>query len=163
MALRKCKECGGQVAKSAPACPHCGAKQPKQTSRATWLVLIAIVLVTANAMFSDPAPTTRAAEPELTEEQKAAKAEQSRKDAQRYVVIERGKKAVLARLKDPDSAQFGQVTYREPGIACGFVNARNSFGGYTGEKRFLSLGSSETTVLEDDEGFAGLWNSKCAS
>ncbi len=36
-------------------------------------------------------------------------------------------------LKDPDSAKFsGQHGY------CGYVNAKNSFGGYTGDKRFVA-------------------------
>lgn len=29
MALKKCKECGGQVSSSAAVCPHCGKKQAK--------------------------------------------------------------------------------------------------------------------------------------
>ena len=28
MALAKCKECGHQIAKSAPTCPNCGVKDP---------------------------------------------------------------------------------------------------------------------------------------
>ena len=31
MALAKCKECGREVAKSAPACPNCGVKDPGKT------------------------------------------------------------------------------------------------------------------------------------
>lgn len=48
-------------------------------------------------------------------------------------------------LKDPDSAQFSDLKARKmvmPGgkIAyqvCGFVNAKNSFGGYSGRSQFL--------------------------
>lgn len=39
---------------------------------------------------------------------------------------------VKSLLKDPDSAQFRKVKN-----TCGEVNAKNSFGGYTGYKRFL--------------------------
>ncbi|MDP2109280.1 MAG: hypothetical protein Q8J94_00425 [Thiobacillus sp.] len=42
------------------------------------------------------------------------------------------KKAVLADLKDPSSAKFGDFRLLEDGAACFEVNARNSFGGYTG-------------------------------
>lgn len=42
MALAKCKECGNQLAKSAKACPHCGAL-PRRTSGCTWMVLIVFV------------------------------------------------------------------------------------------------------------------------
>lgn len=46
--------------------------------------------------------------------------------------------AVKAGLKDPDSAEFGAIDIREgPGgkWACVTVNARNSFGGYTGDQQ----------------------------
>lgn len=45
MALAKCKECGEQVSTKAKNCPKCGAKAPRKTSIATWLVLIFIILV----------------------------------------------------------------------------------------------------------------------
>lgn len=47
------------------------------------------------------------------------------------------KKAVLASLKDPDSAKFGQFTLVNEEHACLTVNARNSFGGYTGDEQAL--------------------------
>lgn len=42
------------------------------------------------------------------------------------------KTAVLATLKDPDSAKFGQWTVVNDELACLDVNAKNSYGGYTG-------------------------------
>ncbi|MDF2621428.1 MAG: hypothetical protein K0S00_4087 [Xanthobacteraceae bacterium] len=47
-------------------------------------------------------------------------------------------------LKDPDSAKFsGFVATKEPSsgmvTVCGYVNARNSFGGYAGKKLFYGL------------------------
>lgn len=51
-----------------------------------------------------------------------------------------------SRLKDPQSAQFGimraSVDSRGGGeilSVCGYVNARNSFGGYTGQQPFFGL------------------------
>lgn len=52
--------------------------------------------------------------------------------------------AVKVTLKDPDSARFSRFKARKafmPGNrvaiqACGFVNAKNSFGGYTGASPF---------------------------
>lgn len=44
---------------------------------------------------------------------------------------------VLAKLKDPSSAKFGdyeEVLSKNRDWACLGVNARNSFGGYTGEE-----------------------------
>jgi hypothetical protein len=46
-----------------------------------------------------------------------------------------GKKLVLQVLKDPDSAKFGKFTKIEDKVACLTVNAKNSMGGYTGNKQ----------------------------
>lgn len=45
------------------------------------------------------------------------------------------KRAVLGRLKDPDSAKFGKFTQVNGKHACLTVNARNSMGGYTGDQQ----------------------------
>lgn len=46
--------------------------------------------------------------------------------------------AVLEVLKDPDSAKFGEFYYNsDTKKACLSVNAKNSMGGYTGEKQVL--------------------------
>lgn len=64
-------------------------------------------------------------------------------------------------LKDPDSAQF-----RNQKRICGEVNAKNSFGGYAGFKRFIA-GSKELVFMEDDarleEGaFQAAWGKFCS-
>ena len=47
---------------------------------------------------------------------------------------------VRAQLKDPDSAKFSEVTFnRAKGAGCGYVNAKNSMGGYTGASHFVLL------------------------
>lgn len=43
---------------------------------------------------------------------------------------------VRAQLKDPDSAKFKGVKESSPGYVCGFVNAKNSYGGYIGYRVF---------------------------
>jgi hypothetical protein len=58
--------------------------------------------------------------------------------------IARLKNDVARGLKDPDSARFG-ATFRaaESGgqtLVCGYVNAKNSYGGYVGEKPFIAAG-----------------------
>lgn len=51
--------------------------------------------------------------------------------------LARARQHVTSRLKDPDSAQFQDVTYDASNrVACGQVNAKNSFGGYTGFQQF---------------------------
>ena len=51
--------------------------------------------------------------------------------------VSSAKKAVSSVLKDPSSAQWKDVHSIAPGVACGRVNAKNSYGGYTGFRQFL--------------------------
>lgn len=46
-------------------------------------------------------------------------------------------KVVKETLKDPDSAKFGEFTEINDRLACLTVNAKNGFGGYTGEQQAL--------------------------
>lgn len=60
-----------------------------------------------------------------------------------------GEKYVKAKLKDPESAVFQNQFIGIKGAPCGEVNAKNSFGGFGGFKRYISAGA-ELTVLESD-------------
>lgn len=56
--------------------------------------------------------------------------------------IEAIKSGTAAALKDPESARFGEFRAVEDGAkgvvtVCGTVNAKNSFGGYTGMQPFI--------------------------
>ena len=52
--------------------------------------------------------------------------------------IREAQEAVSSDLIDPMSATFTDVTATETGSAvCGYVNAKNRLGGYTGKKRFV--------------------------
>lgn len=46
---------------------------------------------------------------------------------------------VRKKLRDPGSAQFRWLPVQADGAYCGFVNARNSYGGYTGHVPFMVL------------------------
>lgn len=62
-------------------------------------------------------------------------------------------KIVKQSFKDPDSAKFSKVTYSsKTGYYCGLVNARNSMGGYVGNKRFVASLSGD--VFFDPERLA---------
>jgi len=62
------------------------------------------------------------------------------------------KKAVLKNLKDPDSAKFGEYTQIDAKFACLTVNARNSYGGYTGDRQaFLGKLGKDWFVLDIHE------------
>jgi hypothetical protein len=59
------------------------------------------------------------------------------------------KARVSASLKDPYSAQFGPITASQNAEGtqyriCGFVNAKNSFGGYVGMKPFQLLYNTDS-------------------
>lgn len=80
--------------------------------------------------------------------------------AETIVAAER---AVRGELKDPDAAQFKDVraNYTEEFgvVACGRVNAKNEFGGYTGFRRFVSSGKS--VILEGRDNVADAWAGAC--
>lgn len=119
MAIKPCKECGGPVSDKAESCPMCGAKQPKETSMLTWICTAMLGLAAIIWFFSDHTPGTPS---ELSPEMKALQAKASTQVAIKSI------------LKDPDSAKFEYLNER-----CGTVNSKNSFGGYAGAKRFVSV------------------------
>ncbi|WP_218241535.1 hypothetical protein [Comamonas fluminis] len=78
-------------------------------------------------------------------------------------LINTTQEAVRAKLKDPDSAKFGEAfivpkeeestKYTNVRSVCGDVAAKNSFGAYDGRLRFMGLygkriGGSEMELLE---------------
>ena len=78
------------------------------------------------------------------------------------------KDLVKSRLKDPDSAKFSneEVYQWQSGsyAMCGYVNAKNSFGGYAGNVRFVAAG--QVVMLENEDGaqggiFTELWRKTC--
>lgn len=60
---------------------------------------------------------------------------------------DRAKQAVLTKLKDPSSVQWRDVVTGDHGNTCGYFNARNSFGGYVGFKRFEFIGDASGGML----------------
>lgn len=77
-----------------------------------------------------------------------------------------GKRAVLASLKDPSSAQFGDSFGRlkhGKRVACGYVNARNGFGGYAGSTPWVMVVEDNVLLFRGGDGgrFARTWNRYC--
>lgn len=78
-----------------------------------------------------------------------------------------GKRAILNSVKDSDSVIFKDVFYnyteKVGSVACGRFKAKNSFGAYTGYKRFISSGT--TTFIEGQNNtnppFPKLWIMAC--
>jgi hypothetical protein len=69
--------------------------------------------------------------------------------------VEKGtvQSAVLAGLKDPDSARFGAMSASKDldgvVVICGLVNARNSFGGYVGMSPYYGVFSQGRFIVGD--------------
>lgn len=66
--------------------------------------------------------------------------------------INSAQKYIKLSLKDPNSAQFQNVrvaVYESRKIICGEVNAKNSYGGYVGFKRFVSSPYKSETERTD--------------
>jgi hypothetical protein len=73
-------------------------------------------------------------------------------------------------LKDPRSAMFGETRAgRSPDgfiVVCGLVNAKNSFGGYTGTQMYYGLLQKDVFVVIDfasDEGSTYAVTTQCRS
>lgn len=135
MALIKCRDCGNDVSTEADFCPKCGAKPAKevkqavpsdQVSAGTAITIIAVVAVVALiaglwiSLANKPPPT-------------AAELE----GLKPFAAFGLCKKGILARLRDPDSAEF-KTTYssevvkrtNDDGYAIEMVvRATNGFGG----------------------------------
>jgi hypothetical protein len=61
---------------------------------------------------------------------------------------------VRQQLKDPDSATFSRETAIVDGphtTVCGLVNAKNSYGGYVGPRRFYALVDRGEADIEPEE------------
>lgn len=72
-------------------------------------------------------------------------------------LIHQHRNAVLAQLKDPDSAKFrDERLLNREGLTvngttlCGEVNAKNEMGGYVGYKKFASASSRHAEVASTD-------------
>jgi hypothetical protein len=82
--------------------------------------------------------------------------------------------AVRPQLRDPQSAIFRDLSAtndRKIGqspaglVVCGHVNAKNGFGGYTGEKPFINFYGTMLTEIEPTprtKKFNAAWNKLCA-
>lgn len=60
-------------------------------------------------------------------------------------------KKVRDQLRDPESAQFSDVTTAGNGLlVCGMVNAKNGMGGYVGRRKFVVWGDDDVAVAQDE-------------
>ena len=110
-------------------------------------------------------PTVRKA-PVRVQETKEKKANAMSDESRKSIWMIRGKAAVKAQLKDPNSAKFRNVYFHRGSdgipMTCGEVNSKNSFGGYGGYQKFVSAGKPGNTFLEEEvTDFNVVWRSLC--
>lgn len=101
---------------------------------------------------------------ERGKEESAVAPEQTKMQRAQLLAVQ-AQSAVRSRLRDPSSAQFGEICFVETDdswAVCGSVNAKNGFGGYVGEAGFIAAGSQafiETDLAEDE--WRKVWSSLC--
>lgn len=113
MAVIKCHDCGGQVSKSAKACPHCGAKVKKKVGVLGWLFVLFVVLPIAwsigtnTAKVEQPAVVSSsvASKPALEADSDSSKISSAWKRSE-YVDSMTDQKSVMLSLKSSNGAQF---------------------------------------------------------
>lgn len=66
---------------------------------------------------------------------------------------------VKSELRDPESAQFSDVTENVKS-ACGFVNSKNGYGGYAGRQPFVAV-ENKATLIEATAEASTLVNGRC--
>lgn len=68
-------------------------------------------------------------------------------------------------LVDPQSAEFNHVYVKKDKsgkkIICGYVNAKNRFGGYTGYEKFISFGGVVALQSQNINDFGATWDEYC--
>ncbi|MGY8334035.1 hypothetical protein L1Q87_25510, partial [Klebsiella pneumoniae] len=63
-------------------------------------------------------------------------------------------------LKDPSSAKFSGEFIGKNDAICGHINAKNSFGGYTGESRYI-FSVNFSAIDEGTTSFNKEWERQC--
>lgn len=114
----------------------------------------------SNSAYEQRKIATEAARAESEKRQKLARAQRAEESEKRFQIInakykpysdtqyiQEAKAVVTGKLKDPNSASFRNVRIvhgKKVRKVCGEVNAKNSYGGYSGFKTFSFANGSAT-------------------
>lgn len=150
MALRPCKECGDKISTEAEACPRCGAKQPKPTSRWTILIGGLFAIFVAKSVFTRADAPSAPPPPEPTAEQKAATAKGDRE----INIVLNGANWLKSSMKKPETFKLLKAGMIDGKVICYEYQARNSFNDVTTGRHVIS----DTVNSGSDEA----WNKFCA-
>ncbi|WP_162928365.1 hypothetical protein [Sphingopyxis terrae] len=175
---RNCPQCRSTISKSAHLCKYCGKRfddreiveQPSQRPESDETGPISALgcfglLIGGVMLFNHlTSGEGRTANSSSTTEATQPYADRGKQEAW----IAAAQISVKKRLKDPSSAEFRNVHFYSGGkaaVACGEVNAKNSFGGYSGYERFVAAGSTNLVFLESDLGskaeMTEVWKEMC--
>jgi hypothetical protein len=129
------------------------------------LILFGLVVAVAAIAALPQSPSAPASQTELKQQQEA-----NDKHVWALANVRTAETTVVNQLKDPGSAIFTNVgvieqkqyNFNVPGVVCGYVNAKNSFGGYVGPKGFVVVYGIATAIEDTTRGFSHLWNKQCS-
>ncbi|QQG66330.1 hypothetical protein [Desulfobulbus oligotrophicus] len=159
----QCPKCGNNFYDFSDHCMTCGWK-PMDKQKIITISVVSIFLISLFVLTTTDVFTTRE-EIEKREVAKKEKEAAQKKENADNNMLYMARQAVLARMKDPGSSEFSDVYRAASGAVCGRVNAKNSFGAYTGFVRFVSGGTQSATFLESDpaaaKNFNEVWDRMC--
>lgn len=90
----------------------------------------------------------------------AAKRSDNAAERERIIAIDNAEQSIKHALKDPDSAKFSSSRLSKSGAVCGYVNAKNSFGAYAGNSRYIYVNGS-STMDDGSQEFSDVWDKIC--
>jgi predicted nucleic acid-binding Zn-ribbon protein len=187
MAIRNCGECKKEVSTEAIACPNCGAKQPKKTSRTTWLIAGLFAFAAGTGVVSQVqrnsekeatlaaaqsieskriaalTPALKLAEEEKKKAAEKATKEENEKFATRATFALVGAKQLKASAKDPATFEFQSIYLAKDGSACYEYRAKNSFGAILPSSAFMNLAGKIFVKERDGNKFVNAWNKSCTN
>lgn len=178
--LIKCRDCDHEISKKAKSCPSCGAPQKKRTSPVTKLLAVIIFGATGIVLFAGGGGSSSYnASNDYSRPSQSGSTAKSKPKSNREMFLAspgkalawmgRDKSTIENMLKDADSAKFENVFISfvsDSPVTCGTVNAKNSFGGYSGFKDFIAAKSAGISVVRGDgqmadSEFVKTWNLVC--
>lgn len=124
--------------------------EPAGQKGCTWAVFL-IVSLLAFALYTCTSNDT----PKVEQVGESPTAKEQSDGSKAIDVMVDAKNNVVAAVKDSDSAKFRNLFVSNSGgslwALCGLVNSKNSFGGYTGYKRFVAFAHPDAPVIIDGE------------
>ncbi len=173
MGMIKCRECGAKISKKAKQCPACGRPRSKELSLFSWMLIIAVGIFIGSSISSNEGRKSgdqARTKPRIYNQGTTIDVTEVVKDNGLFDYKYDGQKAIEYVLKDPESVRYKKIylhKYGEKDSAwsmCGTLSAKNSLGGYSGDKRYVSLGKPESTYIENelDNSWVNAWNNYCA-